>query len=379
MNDALPQGRIDEVVAATLATVGYDANIRQISMQGLPPAFVGLLPGSGVPPRVSLFLDLGFLNGRRLVGGIIPLKTWLNNVTKLAGPMEEAAPIREALAELEGLTTGAPTARADGPVNKKRIVSFDSSVANEKLVIRNDMLPLGFLASGLSAAKAVAKLVVPRFESGNPRVSQDGTPVSYLGTGWLIAPGLLMTNHHVINARNDGEPAASEADLRAQTAGMKILFDYDGTDAQGTNVAPVELVGWNDTLDYALVKIADAARLPLKLARVGITTVPADTAIAVNVIQHPNGESKKLGIRNNLVSNANQTDLKYFTDTLGGSSGSPVLNDRWEVVALHRGATTSNGATFQGVSVPYINIGTQLSAIMTDLLNRYPGAVPPLN
>jgi endonuclease G len=376
MNDALPQETITEVADAALVTVGYDAATRRALLRGLPPLFAGMMPDGG-PPRVAMLNDLAFLNGRRLTGGLVPLKTWLANAANLAGSMDEASPIRDALAELEARTSGARVAVATGTVEKSRLADSDGTVRNERLTVGNDMLPLGFLEAGLIAARSVAKLTVPRYDGGIPRTAMDGTPVSYLGTGWLVGPGLLMTNHHVVNARNDGEPSAGEADLRAQVAAMTVLFDYDGAAASGTSVAPVELIGWDATLDYAVVRIAESARAPLTLAKPGITSVQADVAIAVNVIQHPNGTPKKLGIRNNLVSAATATALTYFTGTLEGSSGSPVLNDRWQVVALHRGSTTAKqGATFQGVTMPYVNIGTQLYAIAADFGQRYPGIVP---
>ena len=38
---------------------------------------------------------------------------------------------------------------------------------------------------------------------------------------------------------------------------------------------------------------------------------------------------------NLLVSLADATRLIYETDTLPGSSGSPVFNDQWQLVGLH--------------------------------------------
>ena len=55
----------------------------------------------------------------------------------------------------------------------------------------------------------------------------------------------------------------------------------------------------------------------------------------VNIIQHPNGEPKQLVLRNNEIVDTLDYFLTYKTDTSPGSSGSPVYNDQWEVVALH--------------------------------------------
>jgi hypothetical protein len=49
----------------------------------------------------------------------------------------------------------------------------------------------------------------PRYSGGKLITQAGGT-----GTEWLVAPRLLHTNHHVINARDTGEPPASDVDFR---------------------------------------------------------------------------------------------------------------------------------------------------------------------
>ena len=55
----------------------------------------------------------------------------------------------------------------------------------------------------------------------------------------------------------------------------------------------------------------------------------------VNIIQHPGGEFKQISIYHNIVTNTNDRVVQYLTDTLKGSSGSPVFNSDWDVIALH--------------------------------------------
>jgi endonuclease G len=359
---------LDAVNDAILNSIGYGSDVRQVLLEGLPLRFAAILPGGagGIIPLIALRLDLGSLNNAgRLVDGTIPLKILLQNVLKLAGTREDLDPVREAVAEIEARSTGA------------RVEIAQAVVVQEKLVLADDMVSYRFMEVGVEAAHAVAKLTVPRYEGGAAKMN-GANAVTYLGTGSVVGKGLLLTNHHVINARDDREPPAGDADVHTQAKATTVLFDYDADSRQGTQSSVLQLVAWNATLDYALLRINDKGRKPLALATAPIEKKDDNTAIPVNIIQHPDGKPKRFGIRNNLVTEATEIELRYFTDTLTGSSGSPVMNDNWEFVALHRGAAFVKGVKFQGREVPYVNVGTQLSAVLADLRRRYSGKIPEL-
>jgi endonuclease I len=55
----------------------------------------------------------------------------------------------------------------------------------------------------------------------------------------------------------------------------------------------------------------------------------------VNVIQHPGGQPQQLALRENQIVDLLEEFIHYVSDTRQGSSGSPVLNDQWELVGLH--------------------------------------------
>ena len=55
----------------------------------------------------------------------------------------------------------------------------------------------------------------------------------------------------------------------------------------------------------------------------------------LTIIQHPDGERKQLCVRENQLFKRGNDVLWYSTDTKPGSSGSPVFNNDWYVVALH--------------------------------------------
>ena len=59
-----------------------------------------------------------------------------------------------------------------------------------------------------------------------------------------------------------------------------------------------------------------------------------------NIVQHPEGRLKQIVLRNNNLVARNETlrVLHYVAETQPGSSGSPVLNNEWEPIALHHWA-----------------------------------------
>ena len=165
-------------------------------------------------------------------------------------------------------------------------------------------------------------------------MTAGGLPWIASGTAWLIAPGLAITNHHVINARLSGQADAGQADLERQAASASLRFDFDAEDADGMRVASTGLVACYKELDYAVLTVdGPEGRTIPRLAPFPVT-LDATARIAVNIVQHPRGKAKRVALRNNLVTDADATSVRYFTDTEAGSSGSPVCDDQWRVVAL---------------------------------------------
>jgi V8-like Glu-specific endopeptidase len=363
VSDLLPGPRLQEIEDAII-TSNLDYNqIRQALLVGVDPHFRSIMPGGvGLPGGVQLTLDLGFLNGiERLANGTVPLRIWLANAARMLRTLPEPSKVLQgALDAVEHMTTGSP-----------RIDVNQLPETQETIVHQDDMVTFTFMEMGVEAASSVAKLVVIRFDNGQKRLV-NGNPMCYLGTGWLLTDSLIITNHHVVNARNEGEPAASDSDFTLQGQATVAKFDFDGENVQGTDFAAVSLEAWDKELDYAVLRLPSTGRKALARSAAAVTKTDQDY-IPVNIIQHPEGTSKRYAIRNNLVTAATAADLRYFTDTKQGSSGAPVLNDRWEVVALHRGSNVAQNVKFQGKSVAWVNVGTQITAILADLKQRYAG------
>jgi endonuclease G len=361
MADYLDIGTVETLYRAAVEA-GLDAlEIRVFLLAGINRQYVaGLprLPASGD----QLHSDLLAMRNVTLQGGEVPLASWLANAVARLGQRVEHDEFQAALEQVVGRRErDQPRDRPPG--------------GTERIIHTYDLLPQGFLTAALTVSHSVARLTVPRFEAGRAQ-NFPGTdkPMRSFGTAWVLAPGLLMTNHHVVNNRSESEPGASEGDVAMQAQGIIVEFDYDADGMGSAKETVAELVAIDSDLDYAVLKMhGEVDRAPLRLADTKTIERLAESHGPVNIIQHPEGAPKSLGIRNNLIASHDADDLRYFTDTLGGSSGSPVCSDGWRVVALHKAWTYVAGdVEFQGKPTAWVNRGTRIDRIAERLQHASP-------
>ncbi|SCL29440.1 V8-like Glu-specific endopeptidase [Micromonospora rhizosphaerae] len=194
----------------------------------------------------------------------------------------------------------------------------------------NDLQAVNFLSRGARAARTVG------------RIGADlrGRRVP-IGTGFLVAPALLLTNNHVL----PDETAAAEAVLELNCedgidheAGQVVLYRLD----------PGPLFLTDGELDYTLVAVAPGAAGPpgdeFGWNRLVHQQGKAVIGEWLNIVGHPQGRLKEVALRNNGLVNELDHFLHYRTDTEPGNSGSPVFNDQWEVVALHHSGIPATDA-----------------------------------
>lgn len=177
---------------------------------------------------------------------------------------------------------------------------------------QSTLLPISFLENGVYAARSVAKISIPGVGCGS---------------GFLINQNILLTNHHVL---------ADEATATSAEAIFNFQLDRNGRDAstQSFRLSPGEFFLSSKSDDWTAVKIDGEANATW--GRLSLSTTPAVKDQHVNIIQHPGGQPKQVALYNNLVQFTDSTCIQYLTDTMNGSSGSPVFNSGWEVVAIHR-------------------------------------------
>ncbi len=241
----------------------------------------------------------------------------------------------------------------------------------QRTIAQPDLRPVHWLATGLQAARAVA-LVEGR---------------GFSGTGFLVAPWLLMTNNHVL-------PTADVA------ATVKVRFGYQEEPSGAVPETPRLVLDPDrffvtspvEELDYTVVAVGALPGSPEPPGTV-FGTLPLYGAIGkilegepVNIVQHPGGRAKEIAFRDNrLLSLVDADVMTYSTDTDVGSSGSPVLNDQWELVGLHRSSVAATDAqgrpvdrhgrpiderTPDALTQWTANKGTRVSALVRDLSAR---------
>jgi endonuclease G len=352
-----------EITDAALAS-GLVLRDRQLLLAQLPMGFITGLPLA--PDPLSQFsLDLAGVNRvERLEKGIVPLVQYLRNGSgrlRTEGKTEAAIFDRYAN-QLENLTTGIS--------NLPSPTTLPEVIHQEAIVHQDDTVSIDFLSAALAVGRSVGRITVPRFDEGQQRMLAGNRPWIMNGSGWMIGDGLFITNHHVVNAREVGEAPANTEDFKLQGVGSTVLFDYD-SEGSATSAATVSAIAARDaSLDYAILRIdSKTPRPPLRLNANEVAVLPS-TYLPVNIIQHPRGNPKRIAFRNNLVSGLDGASLRYFTDTDYGSSGSPVCDDSWRVVALHRGAVQAKGVKFQGKDTAYVNFGTVVDKLLADLSDR---------
>jgi V8-like Glu-specific endopeptidase len=193
----------------------------------------------------------------------------------------------------------------------------------ERIIGKNDLIGAEFLERGARAARAVGRVRIR---------APGGRPLGF-GTGSLVAPRLLLTNNHVLNAAD-------------RAAASTVEFNVgDGLDGRPLTpvtfaLAPQDFFVTDPALDFTLVAVGPPAGGGDGLDAFGWNAARADDDPIlieeyVNIVQHPGGQPKQLALRDNQVIDLLPDFLHYRADTQPGSSGAPVFNDQWEVVGLH--------------------------------------------
>jgi hypothetical protein len=213
------------------------------------------------------------------------------------------------------------------------------------------------------------------------------------GTGFLVGPDLVMTNHHVIAPIKAGEADPATVRLRfdyrkpadGMPVGPGVLFELANPDwlvdssphsKVDTMKDPGAEVPAADELDYALLRLANPAgdgplgakAEPGAAKRGWITELSPGDGVdeLVFILQLPDGEPIAMAADRVTAVNANGTRIRYRTNTLSGSSGSPCFDINWRLAALHHSGDPRHGA----LRKPEYNEGVPIDPVLALLKER---------
>jgi len=258
----------------------------------------------------------------------------------------------------------------------------------ERIIGGNELQDANYLPRGTLVARSVVRVIIK-----NKRGRRLG-----FGSGFFVGDGVLMTNNHVL--KNKELARASE---------IEMFYERDilGQDRKSFRfrLKPDQLFYTSEPLDFTIVAVEEEAiGGELTLEEIGWLPLIAELGKVMEgewltIIQHPNGERKQVCARDNQFLARSGDVLWYSTDTLGGSSGSPVFTNDWLVVALHHSGVprivdgkwkTVNGEDYDSnihsdADINWIaNEGIRISKIIellrTDLqIANHPMIAPMLN
>lgn len=207
---------------------------------------------------------------------------------------------------------------------------------------------------------------------------EDGSLVGSSCTGFLLGGDLLITNHHCIRG-----------DLEKQSAVVDLGYDSYGAGVEKFRITSLAIPPAPE-LDYSIVHLdrtpparfqpaVAAGNSPSSLhfrkpdvTGTGFRLVKTSKSRPLVVIQHPSGKPKQVsrkecqvdGILVQAVAQVHATDFGHTCDTLGGSSGSPVIDaETGEILGLHHLGSGQDGTNA-------INQAVYFSIILNDLATR---------
>lgn len=173
---------------------------------------------------------------------------------------------------------------------------------------------------------------------------------SSLCTGWLLgSEGNLMTNNHCIGSASDAQ-------------NTDFMFNYQYNNCSETSNAQTDIVAssstfikTNSSLDYTLVQLP--VNPTSTYGYLSLSSAVTSAGDRIYIPQHPGGRRKEISVKTDIGGTAggfssvfdsslsNSQTVRYYADTEGGSSGSPVLDYNSNlVIAIHNTGGCPNGS-----------------------------------
>lgn len=269
----------------------------------------------------------------------------------------------EGTGQAEVLVAGAPTSRTE--LAQETIVRRTGrpvlAIVRNEVVIPDDSEGRVWRARLLAASNHLTQAI-----RAVGRIEVEGHALSWLGTGWLVEPDVIVTNRHVAGAfaRRSGTDFIFRQGVSSvpMSASIDFLEEIGRTESFVFRVEKVLHIEDDDGPDLAFLRVAPAAgqALSAPIALAGRAPLPEE---AVAVIGYPARDSRipdvelmdrifgnvydKKRLAPGQVMRVDRGRLQHDCSTLGGNSGSAVVSlSSGEALGIHFAGTflTANAA-----------------------------------
>ncbi len=228
-----------------------------------------------------------------------------------------------------------------------RASGLDRAGTLEKVYGYDSYVTWGWYQLGLERCRSVARIETI---TGQP-----------YGTGFLVAgrmfgprwagETLLLTNAHVVS------PEAHSNSL----APSQAFADFETEGNLRVQVREVIASSSRADLDYSLLRLTQPVTHvePAPLSPIALNPSERQKLYAIG---YPFGAKLALSMQDNLLIDFRAPLLQYRTPTDPGSSGSPIFDDQWQLVALHH-AGSRRMPKLSGSGTHEANEGIWINAI----------------
>lgn len=217
----------------------------------------------------------------------------------------------------------------------------------EKIINGDTLQDISWLEKGVVLAKSICRVCLKRDNK------------IYYGTGFII-DDYLFTNNHVLKSIDDCQNAFIE---------LNYETDIDGKlkATQSINFDPIGYFITDIVLDITIVKLETN---PYVFEDLTLSKRIPKTGEFISIIQHPQGGPKKIVTQGSQITNKYEFRVQYTSDTMRGSSGSPVFDRNWNIIAIHH-----KGGDLEIDNLgrkKFINQGVMINDIYLKLKGRLP-------
>jgi hypothetical protein len=274
-------------------------------------------------------------------------------------PTPKPAPALAEAAEARA-TIGAPGVDTEVTAYERRVAeTIVRPSARPVLVIRNNKVTTEFLgpeseiwAARINGASSMLNAVIPAI--GRVEV-KNNADFAWVGTGWLVADDIIVTNRHVAREFGRGTPSGfvfrTGINGGLQSAHVDFLEEFERSASLEFEIESILWIAKPTDADVAFMRIkrpGASRRLasPIPLAE---TLSPDDFVVTIGypardprvpdqrLVQQIFGDVyEKKRLAPGQITDVGPDELEHDCSTLGGNSGSPVINLKTgEVVGLH--------------------------------------------